>query len=332
MYVLYGEKKEKGNRMYRVGIDLGGTNIKVGIVDEKQNLIRQSFAPTEAKRPAEEVIKDMADQVKKVLAEEKLSLIDIEGIGIGCAGTIDAKHGTVPYSNNLAWENVPLADLMKKYLDADCTIRVSNDANCAALGEAKAGAARGIDNVVLLTLGTGVGGGVIIDGKIFEGAHAGGAELGHTSLILGGRQCTCGRRGCVECYVSANGLIRSAQEAAEKNPQSLLNRMCGDDLEKMNGKIPFDAMQQQDEAAIAVVQQYIAYLTESIANFVNLFRPDMVLLSGGICNQGENLTDPINENLAKLCFAGEKAFVPQVQCASLGNLAGIIGAANLLDM
>ena len=323
--------REKVNEMYRVGIDLGGTNIKVGIVDEKQNLIRQSFAPTDAKRPAESVIRDMADLVRKLLAEESLSVEDIQGVGIGCAGTIDAKHGTVPYSNNLAWIDVPLADLMHKFLESDCPIRVSNDANCAALGESKAGAAKGIDNVVLLTLGTGVGGGGIIDGRIFEGAHAGGAELGHTSLIMGGRLCTCGRRGCVESYVSANGLIRSAQEAAKENPQSLLNRMCGDDLNQMNGKIPFDAMQQQDDTAETVVNQYIDYLTETIANFVNLFRPDMVLLSGGVCNQGEKLTDPVNEKLAKLCFAGDRAFVPPVQCATLGNLAGIIGAANLLN-
>lgn len=316
--------------MYRIGIDLGGTNIKAGIVDEGQNILREKFVPTQASRPAEEVISDMAKLVISVLEEESLGLKDIEGIGVGCPGMIDAKTGEVPYSNNLCWENVPLAKLLKEYLETDCPVKISNDANCAALGEAKAGAAKGVSNVVLLTLGTGVGGGVIVDGKVFEGAHAGGAELGHTSLIMGGERCTCGRAGCVEAYASATALIRDARRAAEKNPGSLMNALCGGDLDKMNGKIPFDAM-EKDEAAATVVENYFEYLAQSIANFVNLFRPDVVLLSGGICNQGKNLTDPLNERLGRLCFGGEKAFVPEIKCTTLGNLAGIIGAANLIS-
>ncbi len=315
--------------MYRIGIDLGGTNIKAGIVNEGQQIIRQEFVPTKAGRPAEAVIADMAELVRSILKKELMGVEAVEKIGVGCAGTIDAKNGEIPYSNNLLWENVPLARLLKDYLQADCPIRVSNDANCAALGEAKAGAARGVDNVVLLTLGTGVGGGVIIDGKIFEGAHAGGAELGHTSLVMGGEPCTCGRKGCVEAYVSATALIRDAKAAARRNPDSAMHALCKGNLDCMNGKIPFDAMQQGDEAASAVVTRYFDCLAEVIANFVNLFRPDLVLLSGGICNQGRELTDPLNERLGNLCFGGDKSFIPQIRCATLGNLAGIIGASNL---
>lgn len=156
--------------MYRIGIDLGGTNIKVGLVDESQKLVSEKFTPTKSERPAEEVIADIAKTVLAVLGEQSLGVEDIAGVGVGCAGTIDAKNGEVPYSNNLGWENVPFAKLLQKYLKQECKVRISNDANCAALGEAKAGAARGIDNVVLLTLGTGVGGGVIIDGRVFEGS------------------------------------------------------------------------------------------------------------------------------------------------------------------
>lgn len=317
--------------MYRIGIDLGGTNIKVGLVDENQNIVREEFTPTRAQRPAEEVIADIAKVVQDVLKKQEVGFDQVAGVGIGCPGMIDAKNGTVPYSNNLAWEQVPFAQLLKKYMEQDCMVRISNDANCAALGEAKAGAAKGVDNVVLLTLGTGVGGGVIIDGKIFEGAHAGGAELGHTSLIYGGEMCTCGRSGCVEAYVSATALIRDAARAAEKDPASLMNPMMEENDGQMNGKIPFDAMQQGDAAATAVVNRYFDYLAEAIANFVNLFRPDVVLLSGGICNQGSNLTDPVNERLKSLCFGGDKSLVPQVRCATLGNFAGILGAANLID-
>ena len=165
---------------------------------------------------------------------------------------------------------------------------------------------------------------------MFEGAHAGGAELGHTSLIFGGERCTCGRRGCVEAYVSASALIRDARRAAADCPESEMNRLCSGNLDAMNGKIPFDAAESGDVAAKRVVEKYIIYLGEAIANFVNIFRPDVVLLSGGVCNQGEKLTKPVSEYIKGKCFAGEKAFIPQVRCAILGNNAGIIGAANLI--
>lgn len=317
-----------GKYMYRAGIDLGGTNIKAGIVDENNQILKQASVPTRVERPYGEIIKDMAKLVLCLLDELSISKEELAGVGIGSPGTVDAETGYIAYSNNFGWENVPLVPEMKKYLD--CPIRVSNDANCAALGEVKAGAAKETANAVLLTLGTGIGGGVVIDGKIFEGAHAGGAELGHTSLIMGGEPCTCGRKGCVEAYASATALIRDAKRAAGKNPQSKMNALCGGNLENMNGKIPFDAAWNGDETAKQVVDNYITYLGEAITNFVNIFRPDVVLLSGGVCNQKEHLTDPLNAYIKNTCFAKEKAMIPPVRCAILGNSAGIIGAANLI--
>ncbi|HAT90423.1 MAG TPA: glucokinase [Roseburia sp.] len=313
--------------MYRAGIDLGGTNIKAGIVDENQKILVEDSVPTRVERPYQEIIKDMADLVKNLLNKIHATDAELSGVGVGSPGTVDAANGVVLYSNNFDWDNVPLAAELGKYFT--CPIKVSNDANCAALGEVKAGAAKQIKNAILLTLGTGVGGGVIIDGQVFEGAHAGGAELGHTSLIFGGELCTCGRRGCVEAYVSATGLIREAKRAAEKDPQSVMNELCKGDLSNMNGKIPFDAAEQKDPAGMKVVNDYITYLGESIANYVNIFRPDVILLSGGICNQKEKLTEPLTEYIKTKCFGGEKAFIPEVRCAILGNSAGIIGAANL---
>lgn len=313
--------------MYRAGIDLGGTNIKAGIVDENQKILAEDSVPTRVERPYQEIIKDMADLVKNLLNKIHATDAELSGVGVGSPGTVDAANGVVLYSNNFDWDNVPLAAELGKYFT--CPIKVSNDANCAALGEVKAGAAREIKNAILITLGTGVGGGVIIDGQVFEGAHAGGAELGHTSLIFGGELCTCGRRGCVEAYVSATGLIREAKRAAEKDPQSVMNELCKRDLSNMNGKIPFDAAEQKDPAGMKVVNDYITYLGESIANYVNIFRPDVILLSGGICNQKEKLTEPLTEYIKTKCFGGEKAFIPEVRCAILGNSAGIIGAANL---
>ncbi len=314
--------------MYRAGIDLGGTNIKAGIVDENQKIAMQTSAPTGAERSAEEVIADMAGLVKQLMEELKIDESALAGIGVGCPGLVDAEAGIVRYSNNISWENVALVQELGKYFS--CGIRISNDANCAALGEVKAGAAKDVSNAILLTLGTGVGGGIILNGKVFEGSNAGGAELGHISMIMGGEPCTCGRRGCVEAYASATALIRDAKRAAAADRNSLMNQMCGGKIENMNGKIPFDAALEGDEAAKEVVENYYTYLAEAIANYVNIFRPDAVLLSGGICNQGSRLTKPVEEHLSFLCFGGDRAFVPPVRCAILGNDAGIIGAANLL--
>lgn len=314
--------------MYKVGIDLGGTNIKAGIVDEEYHILKQASVPTLTERTHQEIIKDMAMLVKELMEQINITEAEVEGIGIGSPGMIAAKEGEVVYSNNFGWENVMLVQELHQYFS--CPIQVSNDANCAALGEVKAGAAKGVSDVVLITLGTGVGGGVVVDGKLFEGGHAGGAELGHTSLVAGGEACTCGRKGCIEAYASATALIRDARRAAEKHPESMMNSLCENNLNNMNGKIPFDAAQADDAAAKEVTDRYIMYLGESIANFVNIFRPDVVLLSGGVCNQGEKLTEPLNQYIKDKCFGGEKSFIPKVCCATLGNNAGIIGAASLI--
>lgn len=316
--------------MYRAGIDLGGTNIKAGIVDKNQKIVAQASVPTKVEREYQEIIRDMAQLILKLMAELSITADELAGVGIGSPGLVDAANGVVRYSNNFNWNDIPLIEEMHKYFQ--CDIRVSNDANCAALGEVKAGAARNCDNAILLTLGTGVGGGIIIGGRIFEGAHAGGAELGHIVMIADGEQCTCGRSGCVEAYVSASALIRDAKRAAAANTSSIMNTLCKGDLNNMNGKLPFDAAWEGDKTAREVVKNYQRYLSEAIANYVNIFRPDIVLISGGISNQGERLIKPVEEQLAALCFGGEKGFVPPVRCASLGNDAGLIGAANLIEV
>lgn len=315
--------------MYRIGIDLGGTNIKAGIVSDTYELIKESSVPTLVEREAEAIMEDMAALVLRLMEEEGLKKQDILGVGIGSPGTIDALTGTVIYSNNFNWENVELGSFLEKRLGMP--VKVSNDANCAALGEVKAGAAKDCANCVLITLGTGVGGGVVLDGKIFEGGHAGGTELGHTMLVLDGEPCTCGRRGCLEAYASATALIRDTRRAAEANEKSVINRLCGEDLSRIDGKTVFDAMQTGDETARQVVKRYLRYLGEGIVDMVNVFRPDCVLLSGGVGNQGDNLTVPLQKFVAENCFAGEKSAVPRIGIATLGNLAGIIGAAALIE-
>lgn len=312
---------------YRIGIDLGGTNIKLGIVDEENRIIARGSIPTRAERPYQEVIKSMADLVLETLAAKEISLEQCETLGIGSPGTVYSKGGIVVYSNNFNWKDVPLRDEMQRYLKLP--VYINNDANCAALGEAVAGAGKGRKNVVLLTLGTGVGSGIILDGKIFEGGHPGGAEFGHNVIRMDGELCTCGRKGCLEAYASATALIRDTKRAAKNNPDSLIHSICPEGLDSVNGTTAFLAAEKGDPAAKEVVENYINYLAEGIANIVNLFRPDLVLLSGGVCNQGDVLTVPINQKLKEVCFGGEGAFIAPVVKATLSNDAGIIGAANL---
>jgi len=311
-----------------VGIDLGGTGIKIGIVDKDYGLIAQTSIPTGAQRPYEEIIADMGKTAAALLEENGFEIKDCLGAGVGSPGTVDSSTGVVLYSNNIRWDNVPLAEELKKYLPVP--VYVNNDANCAALGEVVKGAAKGCRNAAFLTLGTGVGGGIVIDGKIFEGGHPGGVELGHIRIRSDGRTCTCGRTDCLEAYASASALIDDAKKMAEHHPESKLWELCGHDLENMNAKIPFDAAEAGDACGKTLVENYIEYLADGITDLANIFRPDMIVLGGGICAQGKKLTDPLNQYLKENCFGASIAYVPQVVIAQNGNDAGIIGAASLV--
>ncbi len=317
--------------MKRVGIDLGGTYIKGGIVDEENRIIARGATPTMAEREAEEIIRDMAALVKKLTEEAGMTLRDIAGIGIGSPGTIDAGSGVVLYSNNIRWENVPLADLLAGMLteDADCgaiKVRVSNDANCAALGELVCDTDSGIQSAVLLTLGTGVGSGIILNGKLYEGEQPGGAELGHMVICHGGRQCSCGRKGCLEAYVSASALVEDARQAAREAEDSALYALCG-----LNGKHVIEAVRQKDAAAVKVFERYLEYLGCGIVNIINIFRPEVIYLGGGICEGFDLMEETLQKYVRENCFGGEIAAAAQIKKAAHGNDAGIIGAAALID-
>ena len=270
----------------------------------------------------------MGKTAAALLEENGFEIKDCLGAGVGSPGTVDSSTGVVLYSNNIRWDNVPLAEELRKYLPVP--VYVNNDANCAALGEVVKGAAKGCRNAAFLTLGTGVGGGIVIDGKIFEGGHPGGVELGHIRIRSDGRTCTCGRADCLEAYASASALIDDAKKMAEQNPESKLWELCGHDLENMNAKIPFDAAEAGDACGKTLVENYIEYLADGITDLANIFRPDIIVLGGGICAQGKKLTDPLNQYLKENCFGASIAYVPQVVIAQNGNDAGIIGAASLV--
>lgn len=311
---------------YTVGVDIGGTDIKVGILDKYNNFVSKGIYPTHSEKGWEEVVKNIIFAVNEILENSRIDKKDCEYIGIGCPGTIDPKSGVVVYSNNLKWENVNLKAEIEKA--TDMKVYISNDANCAALGEVKAGFGGKYKNAVVITLGTGVGGGIVIDGKIFEGG-IGGAEIGHTLIERNGELCSCGRKGCLEAYASATALIRQSKEAANMNKESQLYKMCNGNIDNMNGKIPFDAAKTGDETALKVIDKYIDYLAEGIVDIINIFRPEAVILSGGISKQGEYLTDILKEKVMPNVFGGANSYIPEIRCAVLENDAGIAGAANL---
>ena len=308
---------------YRIGIDIGGTKIASGLVDENYRILLKKTIPTLSERPYMEIIEDMAQMVRELISEAGIDSSEIAGIGIGCAGAPDRKNGTILYSNNLGWYNVPLAGELRKLLGIP--VSIDNDANAAALGETLAGSAKGSSCVVMITLGTGVGGGIIIDGKIFAGSHHTGAEAGHHVIVSGGEPCTCGRKGCYEAYASTTALIRMAEKSARLHPESQLASSLKENG-RLNGMLIFNAVHQGDETARKVLDEYLFYVSEGLVNLVNIFDPEKIVIGGGISAQGELILEPVRRRLAQDVFC-KAVPLPEVVCATLGNDAGIIGAA-----
>ena len=311
---------------YYIGIDLGGTNIKAGVVSEEFEIVAKSSCKTDLPRPGEEICADMAKVALEAVEAAGLTLADIEAVGIGTPGTANSETGVIEYSNNLGFLNFPVVELMKTHIDKPCY--VENDANAAAYGEFIAGAAKGANDAVCITLGTGVGGGIIINKKIYSGFNFAGAEIGHTVINVDGPQCTCGRKGCFEVYSSATGLIRMTKEAMEKDPASLLHTES-EENGKVSARTAFNAMRKGDATAKQVVDDYIKYLACGIANTINIFQPDILCIGGGVCNEGDPLLLPLKKLVAKEVYTRNSDKNTEIVIAKLGNDAGIIGAAFL---
>lgn len=312
--------------MYAIGIDIGGMSIKAGLVDEFGKIVSQNRVKT-AKTP-KECISNMVNQINDLLMENGVSLKDIKGIGMGSPGLVTSETGVVEHAANLGWTKVPVVAELKKYFDT--VIKLSNDANVAALGESVYGCAKEYDSSVMFTLGTGVGGGVIIDNKLFEGNESKGTEVGHTTLVLDGEPCTCGRKGCIESYVSATALIRQTKAEMAVNKESEMWNFVGGDIEKVDGRTAFECAKKGDASALKVRDNYIKYLGESMLNFFNIFRPKAFIIGGGISAQGKYLVDLLTEYCIEHNYGFPKAPKVEILIATLGNDAGIIGAASLV--
>ena len=303
--------REKAAPM-RVGVIIGSYETSIGLVDENNNLLSQEKFLTQPERGYKAIVEEVGEEVLSILENSGVPLEQCVGVGIGIPGTIDRRKGTVNYSNNIKWNNINLVEELGRVIP--CPVRIANDADCAALGEQIAGAGRDYHDVLMFTLGNGVGGGIILNGKVFEGGMTGGSELGHMVVKTDGLQCTCGRKGCLEAYVSIPALLRQASEAAG---------------EQLTVKEIFDRYDRGDEVIKKVIEEYMDVLGTGVVNVVNVFRPQLVLLGGSLSGHIEVMTDAIRKKMTEECFGSPYVSIPQLAVARLGSKAGIIGAANL---
>ncbi|MDO4766335.1 MAG: ROK family glucokinase [Eubacteriales bacterium] len=314
--------------MYNIGIDLGGTNIAAAVVDGNGKIICKASTPTRVEQGFQAIVKSMADLSRNLIEEAGLKPKDINSVGIGSPGTIDQEKGEIVHAYNLGFNHSPIREEFIKHLGLP--VYIGNDANVAAYGEFVYGAGNGkYKDLVAVTLGTGLGAGIVLNGKLVCGSFNGGGELGHVVLVVDGEQCNCGRKGCWEKYSSATALIEQAKKAAEKNPSSLLNQLVENDLSKMNAKIPFDAAQQGDRVAQDVIYEYTRLLAIGVGNIINMIQPEVIVIGGGVSAQGDNLLKPLVEMVKKEVFGGGDYLNTKIMIAELGNDAGIIGAAEL---
>ncbi len=314
--------------MYRIGVDLGGTNIATGVIDENNKIIGRGKVKTNAPRPAEEIFDSIKESVEMALKDAGISIDDVKSIGIGTPGSVNKDTGAIEFSNNLKFHNVPAKQMLEERLNKP--VFLENDANAAALGEAVAGCGNGVKDFVAITLGTGVGSGIIINGKIYRGSNYCGGEMGHMVINVDGIPCNCGRKGCWEKYASATALVSQAVEAMEGNKDSLLWKTCDGDLNKVDGKSIFEALDLGDEIAKNVVDRYLYYVSVGLANVINALQPESVCIGGGISGQGEKILKPIRDMVKAERYSVYAEKQASILPAQLGNDAGIIGAA-LLD-
>lgn len=312
--------------MYRIGVDLGGTNIAVGVINDNYEIIGLGKAKTNAPRPAEEIFDDIIKCIKTAVKDAGITIDEIKSVGIGTPGSVDKANGIIMYANNLGFLNVPAVEYINKAFPA-VKVYIENDANAAALGEALAGCGKGKKSFIAITLGTGVGSGIVIDGKLLTGCNDAGGELGHMSIRFDGEPCNCGRIGCWERYASATALVNQTKAAMLEHKDSKMWELCDGNIENAGGRTAFDGMRLGDKYAKEVCDNYIYYVSVGTANVINAFQPDMLCFGGGICNEGDTLLKPIEKHVAQMRYSKNHEIQTELCRATLGNDAGIIGAA-----
>lgn len=309
--------------MNYIGVDIGGTSVKIGVVDDGYNVICKTNIDTKAKRPCEELCEDIYNAIVGLTGENNIDLSKIDTIGVSCAGIIS--DGKIVLAGNLGYKNVDITAIFEKI--SGKKIYVQNDANVATFGELIAGCGKGFGSMCAVTIGTGVGGGVVINGKIIEGYNGYAGEIGHMIVEPFGLDCACGKQGCLEKYCSTSALVADSKDRMMKNKDSILWETCGNDIEKVNGKTIFEAYHKNDKDAVDAVNRLATYIGISLSNLINLLQPEIVCVGGGVSEQGDAIMKPIEKFVHENTFHGDVKTL--VRPASLGNDAGIIGAGLL---
>lgn len=313
---------------YYIGIDLGGTNIAGGLVTQEGKILIKKSIPTGCGRSAGEIVKDMADLAVRLAEEGGISWEEVSSVGIGVPGTANKETGVVEFANNLGFYDEPVVKMLQEHLPGK-NILFDNDANAAAWGEYVAGSGKGTKNMIAVTLGTGVGGGIILNGELYEGVNYAAGELGHFVIDFNGKECNCGRRGCYEAYASATALIEQTKEAMKKKPSCALWKIVGGDLERTEGKTVFDGIAMGDEVANQIFERYIRYVGVGLVDLINIFQPELICIGGGISKAGEMLLAPLRSIIERESYTRTAKHQTKLVIASLDNDAGIIGAALL---
>ena len=311
--------------MIRIGIDVGGTGIQIGVVSEDYSILKESSIPTRKDLPFVDQVRLIAECVISTTEASGYCTDDIESVGVGIPG-IAAKTGEIIKCTNMGWYHVPFRDVFSRFLDKP--VHIDNDANVAALAESVIGNSAGTSSSVFITIGTGIGSGIILNNRIWSGAHHIGGELGHVIFDLDGVSCTCGNHGCLERYCSATALIRMAREAVQDHPDSLMLSAVDQDISRIEAKTVIDAARSGDSVAVSVYQHYIDCLAQAVASVVNLIDPEIIVLGGGVSKAGDFLLDPLLEKYPQYVLFNDQP-LPPVKLAVLGSEAGIIGAAML---
>ncbi|MCQ2409494.1 MAG: ROK family protein [Clostridia bacterium] len=312
--------------MYYIGIDIGGMSIKGGLVTQDGSILLKKTIVTGVDKKDRDIVLDIAALINDIISEYKIKKEDIKGIGIGSPGSVYDEKGIIRYCCNIPFRNTEIVKILKNELGIN-NIFVSNDANCACLGETMFGAAKGHKNTILMTLGTGVGTGFIVDGKLLTGFKSAGAEGGHIQINIGGKECGCGKKGHLEAYASAKALMQQIDEACIKNPDSLLNKLK--EKEGLDGKIVFEAAKEGCKTAKSVLKKYIKYLGMGLVTLANVFFPEVIIIGGGVSNAGDDLIKPLQRYVSRNIYGSEFNPKIKVMAAELKNDAGIIGAACL---
>lgn len=310
---------------YYLGLDIGGSNLKLGLLSEDDSLIALLERKSGEFLTAEQLMEQINEMLSTLLTEQKISKDDILAMGVGVPGYVDNDKGIILNTNNLSFYNYPLRDKFTQFTGVP--IFLGNDANFAALAESKLGAGRGYKNLVMLTLGTGVGGGIIIDSKLYTGFNNSASELGHHVIRLNGVPCACGRQGCFEVYASATALIRMTREAILHNPASGLAQYVKEQGGKISGRTAFQAAELGDVTAANVISEFIRNVAEGCANIINVFMPQLIILGGGISLSGENFLRRVADISIDLAYLPSGYPEPQFALAELGSNSGVIGAA-----